>query len=258
VMIWHTTENARLHWDLGVFKNTNNVFAFGVGDGEYATTGRVAFLPWFDEASGGRYLLHLGASGSFRDLDDGRIRYRSRASLRNGPGVLNPVLADTGFFFGDDQTLVGTEAALVLGPLLLQSEYIGSYVSDSAVGGTDLGTVSVNGYYVEALYFLTGEHRAYDHERGAFGRVVPYENAFWVRGCRGRGAWQIGARYGKLDLRDSGIDGGVVQDVTLGLNWFWNPNMKLQWNYVFTHRDAPGAPQGGDIHGVGMRLAHDF
>ncbi|MDZ4778946.1 MAG: porin [Planctomycetia bacterium] len=265
IMFWDTLFDNRALIAVGAFKNTNNVFVFDTGDGEGALTGRFTCLPWFDEPSKGRRLLHLGINGSFRDLDNnGRLRVRSRASLRNGPGALNPVLADTGFINGDNQTLVGPEAALVLGPLLIQSEYMTSYLNNASSGGVDRGTVFYHGYYCEALYFLTGEHRLYEAERGAFGRVVPHENAYLVRsgGGRGwcfcRGAWQVGARFSHLDLRDAGIDGGVIQDVTLGLNWFLNPNFKFQWNYVYTDRDAAGAPDGGHSHGVGARVAHDF
>ncbi len=263
IMFWDTMLDDRALWSFGAFKNTNNSFAFGTGDGEGAVTGRFTCLPWYDEPSKGRRLLHLGIGASFRDLDNnGSLRVRSRASLRNGPGALNPVLADTGFINGDNQTLVGPEAALVLGPLLLQSEYMASYLNNASSGGVDRGTVFYHGYYCEALYFLTGEHRLYETDRGAFGRVAPHENAYLVRSGRGwcfcRGAWQVGARFSHLDLRDSGIDGGVIQDATLGLNWFLNPNFKFQWNYVYTDRDAAGAPEGGHSHGVGMRVAHDF
>jgi phosphate-selective porin OprO/OprP len=250
--------------NVGLYKNTNNAFAYGVGDGEYAVTGRLTWLPFYDEASNGRSLIHVGVSGSHRDTDENRVRFRSRASLRNGPGVFNPNLVDTGFLAADSQDLVGLEAAWVAGPMLLQAEYIGSYTHDIA-GGPQYGTYYAHGYYVEALYFLTGEHREYENRfgGGAFGRVVPYENAFFAKGCCGpvcgKGAWQTAVRFNKADLTDSGINGGVVQDVTLGLNWFLNPNSKIQWNYVHTWRDAPGGLVGnGEIDGFGMRFAHDF
>jgi len=260
VMLHKLTENERATLSLGVFKNTTNAFAFDSGDGEYAVTGRISGLPWYDEPSQGRYLLHLGLSASHRDPDDGRIRVRSRGSLRNGPGATNPVLADSGFFFTDSQDLIGAEAALVYGPWLLQAEYIASLADGGSSGGVDRGTPYFYGYYAEVLYFLTGEHRPYDHDRGAFTRIVPHSNAFLVRTpeCAGfgPGAWQIGARYSQLDLNHSGIEGGIIDDMTLGLNWFLNPNMKFQWNYVYTRRDAlTGA---GDIHCFGMRLAMDF
>lgn len=267
LMIWDMAENKRATYHMGVFKNTSNVFAYGVGDGEYAVDGRVSWLPWYDEDSKGRGLLHVGLSGSLRDPDEGVVRYRSRGSLRNGPGTFNPVFADTGTFFADQAQQVGAELAMVWNSFNIQSEYFGSANTNGRplAGPGALGDVYVDGYYVQALYFLTGEHRAYDHERGCFTRVTPLENWFLVRTedgiCHGLGAWQLGVRYSKLDLTNSGINGGVIQDVTFGLNWFWNPNMKWQFNYVVQDRQAPGAvgaAGNGTINGFGVRFAHDF
>lgn len=255
------TEDERMTWNLGVFKNTTNIFASGVGDGEYALTGRMTWLPWYENE--GRQLLHVGIAGSHRDLDEDSIRFRARPSLRTGsPGPFNPVIANTGVILGDDQDLLAAEGLAILGPLQFQTEYVMSWVSDASQGGIQRGDVFFHGYYAECLYFLTGESRPYNRKSGAPDRIIPYTNYFFVKSpCGpiwGSGAWQVGVRYSWLDLRDSGIDGGVVQDVTCGLNWFLNPNMKLQWNYVFTYRDAPGGTSDGDIHGFGMRVAHDF
>ena len=267
MMIWNETESERATYAFGVFKNTTNVFAYGVGDGEYAATSRVTWLPWYDDDSKGRGLLHLGLAGSLRDPDEQVVRYRSRGSLRNGPGAFNPVFADTGTFFADEQQMIGAEAAMNLGSLTLQAEYMGSNNTDARplTGPGAFGDVYVEGFYVQAMYFLTGEHRVYEKERGAFTRVTPLENWFLVRTdeglCHGLGAWQVGARYSKLDLNDTAINGGVIQDVTLGLNWFWNPNMKWQFNYVVMDREAPasvGAAGNGTVHGAGIRFAHDF
>ncbi len=272
IMMYNSNEAQNVTWQGGLFKNTQNVFAYGIGDGEMALTGRATFLPFFDDSDGSQRLLHFGFSGSVRDPDEGVVRYRSRGSLRNGPGAFNPVFVETGTFRADQVQMGGVEAALNLGPLLVQAEYYGANNTNARnlAGNVNYGDVFVQGWYVESLYFLTGEYREYDRKGGDFGRkpVSPHENFFWREkdGCRyfGPGAWQLGVRYAKLDLDNSGLDGGTVQDVTVGLNWFWNPNVKWQFNYVLTVRDAPGVPpaaapqNNGTIHGFGMRFAHDF
>jgi phosphate-selective porin OprO/OprP len=97
--------------------------------------------------------------------------------------------------------------------------------------------------------------------------VIPFANSFRVLGrhgriCDGWGAWQLGIRYDHADLNDAGINGGVLDGATLGLNWFLNPNMKIQWNWDYTHRSsvqtATGFTPSGDILGFGTRLAVDF
>ena len=99
---------------------------------------------------------------------------------------------------------------------------------------------------------------------------MPRQNAFWVKGEDGKpnehgwGAWQVGLRYNYLNLNDKGINGGVLNDITVGLNWFLNPNTKLQFNYSVTDRHSPASPgmpigqSDGTIQGFGMRLAMDF
>jgi phosphate-selective porin OprO/OprP len=109
------------------------------------------------------------------------------------------------------------------------------------------------------MYFLTGETQGYSKEEGVFGRVVPLRNFRTKRGegvC-GWGAWQVGLRLSYLDLNDKAIQGGTVYDWTLGLNWFWNPNMKVQLNVIAERRDQPGVAPAW-ISGVGLRGAYDF
>ena len=253
------SEDDRGTWSTGFFKNTSNVFAYGIGEGEYAWTSRVSYLPWYEDE--GKYLMHLGVAGSIRDPNNGATRYRTRGSLRNGPGALNPVLANTGSFLSTEADFGGLEWVMQMDSLLLQTEYTCAWNRNSVGNGTSapagaqLGTVFVYGWYAEALYFLTGEHRDYEKKSGAFGRVIPHDNLGSKCGC---GAWQVGARYRTANLSDSGMDGGRAQDVTLGLNWFLNPNMKIQSNYVYTMRDAQAGPGSGNYSGFGMRLAWDF
>ncbi len=261
-MIWDTYAGGYGTWATGVFKNTTNIFAWGVGDGEYAWTSRATFLPFYDEYRDGANLLHLGIAGSIRDPNKNTVQYRSRGSLRNGPpGPHNPVFANTGSFYSDQTDLLALELSWQWGPLQINAEWEGNFNQNSVGNGISaplnapLGTVFFQGWYVEGLYFLTGEHRDYDRKTGVYGRIIPHRNFHWDGGP---GAWQIGVRYAQLDLRDTGINGGLLQDVTLGLNWFLNPNMKLQWNYVYMDRGAVGISPGGDVHGAGMRLAFDF
>jgi phosphate-selective porin OprO and OprP len=279
VAVYDWNEAETLTYNIGAYKNTQNVFAYDTGDNEYALTGRMTCVPY--AACDDRRLLHFGCAASYRGLDqdtavaDGNVRVRSRASLRNGPGPLNPVLADTNFagrLFAENEVLVAPEAAFVLGPLHLQSEYVGGFLNSTIftpLGGapTNVGEVFFQGSYVQATYFLTGEHRAYDRHEARFGRVTPLHNFGFSDGClSGWGAWQVGARYGYLDLSDDAIDAGYIQDFTLGLNWFWNPFAKMQFNYIYqqvqnTQRNGAGAitaENDDDLQGFGVRFAYDF
>lgn len=264
---------------LGIYKNVENVFAYNTGNGECALTGRLTCVPLASDDDA--RLLHLGCAVSLRgfdqenDITTGNLRIRSRASLRNGPGPLNPHLADTNFtgrLFVDNETLIAPEIALVYGPWLWQSEYVAGFINNTQFtpnGGTttDVGQVFVQGQYVEVLYFLTGEHRYYERYEGRFGRVKPHSNMVWNRcGIQSWGAWQVGIRYGFLDLNDGAVQGGYIQDLTVGLNWFFNPFSKVQFNYVHEKVDniqvnnlgAVTAVNDGSLDGFGVRFAFDF
>lgn len=279
IMAHNTYAEEHGTWAVGLFKNTANIFAWNTGDGEGAATGRLTYLPLFDEEC--HQLIHVGISGSVRDPDQGRVRYRTR-DMRQGNGSLATVFADTGLFTASQAYFAGAELVGVNGPLSFQAEWIGAWNTDAVqrdstavvppfvVPGIPLGTVFVQNYYAEVHYFLTGESREYEKKSGAFGRVVPHRNARWKGGCYEPGAWQIAFRYDHADLNDNGVNGGRLNSYTFGVNWFLNPNMKVQANYALIERDraANGIPvasggqdttvDNGMIHGFGMRLAHDF
>jgi phosphate-selective porin OprO/OprP len=258
----------RASWNIGIYKPTENVFGFTTNEEDYAVTGRVTGLPIYEQQ--GRQLLHLGFSARQATTYDGRIRYRTRDAIRAGLSTQWPVPADVSLF-GDTYQQLNAELAAVNGPWTLQAEWLVNLVQDAqaSVGGAPVGppldNLTYHGGYVQLLYFLTGESDTYSLERMAFDRMKPIENAFWLPGdCGnvfGRGAWQVGARYNYLDLNDEGINGGQLHNVTLGLNWFWNPNTKWQFNYIATHRDVDDtafAGGSGWIHGGGFRFAQDF
>lgn len=252
-------------WQAGVFKPTDNVFASAVYDGDYSFVGRLTRLLW-DDCDGAR-LLHLGGSVAQQTTVRERVSYRTRDAIRAGVSAEWPIPASTGALAGDEILWFNGELAGVYGPWTLQSEYLVSNLDDaSAIIGNvvqpSVGNVTYHGGYVQVLYYLTGEHDNYNKTTGVFDRVIPYNNFYFRNYCvaSGPGAWQIGARYNFLDLNDETLNGGILHNATLGLNWFLNPNMKLQFNYMATHRDAALAGDLGDgwIHGFGMRVAHDF
>ncbi len=257
--IWNTAlEDDRATWGIGLFKNNSNGFAWGVGDGEYAVTGRATYLLQYE--NDGEELVHIGAAYSHRDTDNDALRIRARGSVRGGPPTLWNVYANTGTMLADTQDLIAGEFVVVRGPWTLQSEYMVSIVDKVKTGGIDRGTAFFQGGYAEILYFLTGEHQIYSKKSGVFDRTKPLNNFGFTDcdNCGGWGAWQAGVRYNFLDLDDSGINGNTLNTVVFGLNWFMNPNVKVQWNYDITKRNTAGGGVDGYIHEFGTRLAYDF
>jgi phosphate-selective porin OprO/OprP len=245
------------------------------GDGEYAGTGRISALPWWE--NDGRCYLHLGASATYRNAEATTVggavrdvvRFRSRPEIRTGNGVVgnNNRFVDTGNIISDGAEIVGLEGLLVMGSLSFQAEYAFVNVDDVFVGGTNRGDTNFHGFYAYVSYFLTGEHRPYDRRLGRQERVRPLENFFLVHEdadccgrscCHGLGAWEVALRYSWLDVSDAPVNGGHLEEYTLGLNWYWNPNFRVQWNYNRARRSVVPPGVTGDVDEFGMRLNFAF
>jgi phosphate-selective porin OprO/OprP len=78
---------------------------------------------------------------------------------------------------------------------------------------------------------LSGEHRPYDRKAGYARRILP----------QGRwGAVELLARYGRVDLRDNGIDGGVMDGWWAGVNWWATNRFKASIGYGNIDLDRNG------------------
>jgi len=232
----------RMTWAVGGFRSTDDL-GRGFGDeAAYNITARVTGLPFFEE---GRY-LHLGGSYThqFRG-GSATASYDARPE-----SDLADKLVDTGSIPTHGQDILGLEGALIWGPFSLQSEFISSWVDrdrDRDGGGNPFFW----GVYAQASYFLTGESRPFDTFEGVFGRVHPEHD--FNPGKRHWGAWEVAARYSYLDLDSASIRGGILGDVTLGLNWYLYPNFRWMLNYVYSHLNG-----AGDSNVAEMRFQVDY
>jgi phosphate-selective porin OprO/OprP len=202
-------------FNFGIFRETDGRGA-NSGDGGYNVTGRLAAIPI--NRNDGTELLHFGISGSHRNPDD-MVRFRSKPESN----LSNFRYVDTFDFFADSEDVLGLEFAWINGPLSFQSEYVLDSV-DTQQGGD----ANISAWYAFVSYILTGESRFYDLGSATFDR--PRVNKSLREG--GPGAWEVAARFSSIDLDDGSIRGGTQDDVTLGLNWYLNPNTKLMFNYI--------------------------
>lgn len=292
VRLLNTTDDQRATWSVGAFKNTVNPFGFIDNSSGNAAVGRLTWLPYYEDE--GKKLLHLGVAGRAMQTNNGQVRYRARGNLRDGPpGPLNAIYLDSGLLGGDWINQMGLELVGNNGPWSFQSEYFGNwlYNTTSATGafekflpvgsttlnpnygtaglqpkGAPCGTYFTNSGYAEVLYFVTGESRAYDRLEARFDRPIPRNNFYVVRDPTGRlraseGAVQVAMRYQYACLSDHQINGGTLNALTFGVNWMFNPNSRLYFNYDFAYRDFTNNLNNnasGWITGFGTRLAFDF
>lgn len=208
-------------------------------------------------------ILHLGAAGYWRtDLKTAptgtattgvarSVRLTERPNIRVDGGNI----ADTGVIPNvTDLYYGGVELAGVLGPVSLVSEY-GHLEAERTVG---LRNVSFDGFYVYGSWFLTGESRTF--RNGIFDRIRPLNNL--TRKGDGWGAFELALRYDYLDLSDTPVVGRVgnkAQSTTVALNWYWNPNIKVQTNWVRfwgdnTPLDPIGSRTAGDAFATRLHI----
>lgn len=213
----------------GIFGEGFDDDADDEGDEGWGITGRGSFSPVHSDRSA----VHLGASASFRKLNDEKevkINQRPESHVTDIKYVDTGKIPDT-----DNLSKYGLEIAGVFGPFSLQGEYI--YTDVSREEGA--GDLSFDGWYAYGSWFLTGETRPYKVKKGTFGRIKPRSKY---------GAIELAARYSMIDLNDGAIKGGKEENITLGVNWYLNPNTRLMANYIFIDNDDD-ADADGDLIG---------
>ena len=259
------TEELYATWAASVFRSGQDQFGGTLtDDGGWGTAERATMLPMWEE-DGKRY-LHLAAGHFFHAPPDETYDFRTIPEFyigANGPGAVGtsgqavpggangtPFFLATGNLNLSSYNVVGSELLWVDGPISLQSE---AMVTMCDFQGQ---SCALPGVYAQAGWFLTGEHRPYDRRLGTIDRVIPKEN-FGVNAAGGSGAWEVAARFSWLNLNDNGIQGGQLTDWTAGVNWYWNPNTKLVFNYVHARASVPGSDQS-QTDMFGLRAQVDF
>ncbi len=262
------SENERWNWRYGYFlmddlQGTGHQYTDNY---QSEMAARLANTIWYDEVSDGRGYAHWAVAGSLAfpgGGPDGRFQTRPEARTQHR-------WIDTGYLDANTYQLVGFEGVINVGAWQLVSEY---QITD--VQRYNASNLTFDGCYVYVAYFLTGEHTPWERESGTLGRVVPFENFFLVERCTGGcgsgwGAWQIAARYSHGDFSDNDVLGGVGNSFTFGLNWWWTPNSRLQFNYIYGQIDdrdpattggtplPNGVADSGDYDIFGVRFMVDF
>lgn len=236
--------------------------------------GRLSNTFWYDEASDGRGYGEWGISGTVANPDGSGLpgRATNEARFRTRPEARTIARwIDTGLIDGaDNYQMLGLENVWNFGPWQAVAEYQNLWLDRNA-GGSDL---HFDGGYFYVAYFLTGEHMVWERDDGTLGRVKPFENFFLVNTCcdgvkGGWGAWQIAYRMSYANFSDDDILGGRGFSSTFGLNWYWNPYARMQFNAIygeiddregFDDADPPNSlgPVSGNYTILGARFMVDF
>ncbi len=210
------------------------VFGSSVGGSEASgVAARVTFTPVDHDDS----LLHFGLAATIeRPHGDFSFSARPEAVPGNSKLVRTGTIADV-----SRVNRLGLEAAWKRGPFSIQSEILRAHL------GRDNSQPSLDfqGWYVGSSWVLTGESRKY--KGGDFKGIVP---------ARAGGAWELTARYSRLDLNDAPVTGGSEHNLTFGVNWYARENARVMLNYIKVNSDRRGVSSDPRI--IDLRLQLSF
>ena len=213
---------------------------YGIDEG-YSLTGRAVFRPIIDEEK----VLHLGVAGTYRTPKTHlEVPNTYRFSTRSHTSINRKKYLDTDDISGVENVIgLDFELAGAYKNFMFQGEYKNFDVNRM----DDLESVNLNGFYIQAGYLLLGGRYNYNKADGEFTRL-----------SRGKdwGELEVAVRYDYIDANDfdAEIYGGSAEGYSLGLNYYFNPNVKFMLNYIYNNHDrfANGKGElyvGHDING---------
>lgn len=169
--------------------------------------------------------LHFGVSASTENANQSSPDLRAAVAYAGRRGPSQTIATTTGAS-GDSVDHVGVEAAGAFGPLYFQSEYA------RATFEGPLADQDVETFYVMGSWFLTGQHKAYKSATGVFGAPKLGDE----------GAWELTARYDTIENKD--VEGLEASAWILGMNYYFNPNVRLMFNYTRGDNEFTGDKTG--------------
>jgi phosphate-selective porin OprO/OprP len=225
IAAYNCTEDQRATISYGIFLDSiSESLKERIDDNQgYRIRGRGTWLPYYDESSNGRYLVHTGMGVLYTQDQDGVIRVRARPEIREGPRLI-----DSGNLAAGSAVVGNLEGVVVWGPVTIQSEAYLAQVN-RFTGPNNI----LHGAYIHGSWFLTGENRVYERfgQHGAqFGRPMVYTNVFATSGGLGLGAWELKSRLSYLSLND--VNKGVLTDYTVGCNWYWSDRVRIMCDWI--------------------------
>jgi phosphate-selective porin OprO/OprP len=136
---------------------------------------------------------------------------------------------------------------VVGGPVQVSAEF-----TWTAVASPQSGDPHFQGFYVTASWCLTGENRPYDRRLGAFGAIQPAQPFSFKHG--GLGAWELAARYSRIDLTSGAIDGGEFERWSGALSWRPTVQWRVEFNYGYGRLERGGIVGPSDFYQLRLQF----
>ena len=212
-------------------------------DKEWA--GRIFAQPFANSDSFALRGLGLGIAGSYTS-QEGNATQPLLPQFRT-PASSTFFRYRTGAVATGDRTRIAPQFYYYAGRFGLLGEWT-EVAQDVALPGLREDQVDTTAWQLQAAFFLTGEEQSFRGYKP--NSVLSFENGTW-------GGWELVARYSELEIDDAAFAGGAdsfadplvsarkASTIGVGLNWYWNQNLKWVLNYEVTSFEGGGA-DGGD------------
>jgi len=244
----------RMSWSVSTFGFPTD--SFGVTTGEALGTSwatRITALPVYEDE--GANLVHVGGGYTYITPADETARF----AIQPGFFVVDPgnpdastsvpTFVDTGPIHTSTYHVMNAELAANFWVFSLHSE-----ATFAVVNQIDGPTLNFSGAYASAGYVLTGEKYRYSRRHAIFPKITPDED-FSING--GIGAWELTAGWSYINLNDQNIQGGRLNNVILGLNWYVTPYGRFQINIIPGRLNDPEYGSS-DATIIGMRAQVEY
>jgi len=209
-------------------------------DNDFEFAGRLFFEPW-KGSDGALSGLGFGIAGSTGDKTGAGNNFLPRYRT---PGQATFFSYRASVAADGEHTRWSPQAYWYAGPVGLLGEYIRSKQELVDTATSTRASLDHSAWQLVGSWVLTGEKAGY--------RGVKPNNPF-APGDGGWGAFELVARYGRLDVddrafpvfADAGASATEATSWALGLNWYLTGNLKLVANYAQADFDggSPGGPR---------------
>ena len=204
----------------------------------------------FDDCS-----VHVGVNTRFMRLGDifnGNDISRKMMFFHDNSSFYSEPTFRTCYNYLSKYTVIGVEYAANVEMFFVQTEYS----KISALWETNM-LEFYDSYYYQIGVCLTGESHSYDGRAGMYRDPVP-KRSFGALELLYRFSCYNVQHYHSIFQAMSDYDGSKESRV-FALNWYFNLNMKLQFNYAHEltyYRQNPDKPRS--VSGIGVRLQFNF
>jgi phosphate-selective porin OprO/OprP len=226
VMVHGRLARDTVSYQTGVFRRDGDSTRFAGPSVDGTWAGRVVLTPW-ENTKGLLRSTQIGVNATAGSLFEGQ--YGMRGRTLSGTVFFEPV------YVKGQRLRLGVDGRWTPGPVLVQAEYI--RVSDArngqGLGDVDLPDAIAQGWYVSGAWVLTGENKT----GGGLDPRRPFPT-------EGAGAVELAARFEELRFGSAGTGGeppfsnpraaNILPNrdriVTVGVNWYVNPFVRLTVN----------------------------